>query len=194
MTVQNFANLVEAGELGHDINMAGYCMAAALDSYFTVRDVPLSVYQANYKAFAAGEIGQEGAGTDKLYELIGALVFGVDNPKDFEPVPYYFTNLQEFRDDVTQLRGKATILLDIVKEDGAHSVGLMPVAGSTCEWRITDTDDIVVVGCSDGTLQYQGMKTPEYMTTEQVWEYLCTNNPPDAEAQYAQAFPLEPGA
>jgi hypothetical protein len=133
MTAQNLYRLAEAGRLGQSLFFEGYCVSAAIDACFKTQDVPEEVYVANQDAVAEGDIGQEGKATDRFYELLGSLVFKANSAENFIALPYYFANLEELRSDLAELRGNATILLDV--NDGLHSVGLKPVGNNADEWR-----------------------------------------------------------
>ena len=189
MTAFNLYNFAKSGRLGENGDFPGYCVAGAIDACFDLRDVPLEVYTANEEAVAKSEVGGEGESTDNLYRLLGALVFKSEHPSEFSAIPYYFSSLEELRTDLEELRNKATILLDV--NDGLHSVGLKPIGDNRDEWQMVGTDQIVAVMFEDG-LDVQCMAEPETITTEQVWEYLCSNNSPQAEQQSALVFPPEP--
>lgn len=190
MTSHNLFHLAEAGQLGQSLGFEGYCISAAIDACFIVQDVPAAVYKANMTAVAEGEIGQENKATDRFYELLGSLAFKDSAPKGFMSVPYYFTDLHELQADLTELRGKSTILLDV--NDGKHSVGLKPVGENADEWSIVGTHQIVAVTLKGEPIDVQCMIEPEIITTAQVWDYLVANNSPGAERQIALVFPPEP--
>ncbi len=190
MTAENMYNLAKDGLLGRQLSFEGYCVSAAIDACFASRNVPIAVYAANHEAVAAGEIGHEGRATDKFYDMLGSYVFEDSSPEDFMSVPYNFTSLDDLRTDLAELRGKATILLDV--EDGQHSVGLKPVGDNLDEWQIVGTRQIIAVAMHNRPLDIQGIITPETITTEQVWQYLQVNNSPEVEQQSAVIFPPEP--
>lgn len=190
MTVENIYNLAKNSQLGQSLGFEGYCITAAIDACFVSHDIPAIVYASNLAAVSAGEIGQEGNVTDVFYELLGSLAFKDPSPQDFMSTPYYFTSLKELRTDLAELRGKATILLDV--NDGQHSVGLKPVGDNPDEWCIVGTHQIIAVEMDDSPLDIQGIIEPETITTKQVWEYLQANNSPEAAQQTTVVFPLEP--
>lgn len=190
MTAFNMYRLAETGQLGQSMFFGGYCTSAAIDACFNTHDVPVEVYAANRAAVTEGELGREGVATDKFYELLGSLAFNDSSAVNFAALLYYFTNLEEFKTDLAALRHKATVLLDT--NDGLHSVGLKPVGVDANKWKIVGTHQIVAVEFEDGPLDVQCMVEPETISTEEVWEYLLSNNSPGAKQQTALVFPAEP--
>lgn len=189
MTAQNLLNLAESGALGReDLHFSGYCIAAGIDACFEKRDVPVEVYAAN-RTGAETELGQGGEASNRLFSLLGELVFKGSDPEEFAQ-DYWFTTFEEMQTDLAELRGGATILLDI--EDGKHSVGLKPVGEDPDKWQLVGIHQIIAVASLDGTVEVQGLAEPETITTEQVWEYLISHNSPERKKRTALVFPAEP--
>lgn len=192
MTTENIFNLAKNGKLGRDLDLKGYCVSAAIDACFTAHSVPVEVYDANYTAVMNGEIDNEGAATDRFYELLGSLAFKSSSPEELNQQPYYFADLEELRADLGELRNQATILLDTTNSNGMHSVGLKPAGDNPDEWQIVGAHQLVASLSAGKPMDVTGMITPNIINTEQVWEYLRANNPPDIERQTALIFPPEP--
>lgn len=191
MTEKNLFKLAQAGDLGTEkLTFPGFCLAASIDACFMEKDVPLEVYLANKDADTAGEIGCEGEATDRLYNLLAELVFAAEKPEEFVAQPYFFTTEEEMRTDLLELRGKATVLLDT--EGGKHCVGLRPYGDNPNEWQIVGIHQVIAVKPVGQPINVQCLIEPRVITTEQVWEYLCSNNPPDVKTPTALIFPAEP--
>ncbi len=190
MTTQNMFELARNGEIDcRGLQFPGYCTAGAIDACFDTLIVPVEVYKANGAA-ALTELGTNGPATDKFYNLLGELVFKDPNPEEFTFTEFWFTTLSEFKADLQELRDKATILLDL--KGGTHCAGLKPVGEHPDSWQIVGVLQIIAVSSPDGPVEVQKVAEPETLTTEQVWDYMLQNNPPDCVKYNALVFPPEP--
>jgi hypothetical protein len=81
MTKENLHHLARNNNLGQEPGFAGYCLVGAIDSCFERTNVPMVVHKPNYAAFANNEVGKDGEGLERLYQLPGQLAFKDKDPK-----------------------------------------------------------------------------------------------------------------